>query len=571
MEEYAGSASKLLGLGFDKLTNPSGTIIGYELPADSPVYTEVETPTGNMRIYRGTTQEMQPLSDLQQQVRDSITAPTESGYAAGIHLTLAKDFVDDLENGESVIVSSPSEQAKGFRNLFTHPEYENPLYLAPSQLENGANIRQAYGGYVGLSDAAESGGKLVEGTPGQYSGVEIRLTKDNVLLPDEYAEMTGTQKELANLQNRVAKGKLSDSLTQQMQDYYNQYADYARSQGKAAIVAPENVWLPSGETQLVVQAGAVMERGGSPYNLWTIGPNKGRFQNIPILENTAPSVIQGHIVPAEVRAVLPYATEEAAQEAQIKPIPTLSPEQSIAGQTPEIPQTVMMAPAESSISSPMQSIASQQYNLYLRNSGLVSPSQAALISASIPASLDQVSNITSSYLNESMPGLPAGSIGTITHSVANSLISELPDALSLNREIPLSSSIDNVLSQNTYLASSLNTEQIQELSDVISQLYLSQVESVNTFPNSPSLIPPNTQGNPSDRKEERKLIPFSGRKYTPSVATMLFPGLNTEGITDINSPLLGIGIRPEPKYLNEESQEELGLRPRRLRSAVVYG
>ena len=47
---------------------------------------------------------------------------------------------------------------------------------------------------------------------------------------------------------------------------------------------------------------------------------------------------------------------------------------------------------------------------------------------------------------------------------------------------------------------------------------------------------------------------------------MLFPGLNTEGITDINSPLLGIGIRPEPKYLNEESQEELGLRPRK----VVY-
>ena len=170
-----------------------------------------------------------------------------------------------------------------------------------------------------------------------------------------------------------------------------------------------------------------------------------------------------------------------------------------------------------------------------------------------------------------MPGLPAGSIGSITHSVATAISSELPDALSLNREIPLSNSIDNVLSQNTYLASSLSPEQIQELSNILSQIYLSEVESVNSFPSTPLPYLGYAEPTPIPKKESRQLIPFSGRKYTPSVATMLFPGLNTEGITDINSPLLGIGIRPEPKYLNEESQEELGLRPRRLRSAVVYG
>ncbi len=162
LTEEAGSIYGLGKAGIMKAIAPGTTTTGMELPS-SDIYAEVTTPEGqNLRIYRGTTQEVQSLNDLEKQVKQSINVPPESGYATGIHMTLNRDVLNDLKNGGTLVVQSPVELGKGFRSLFATDQFGNPLYLAPSKAEGAVNVEQAYGGYVGLGENAESSGKVVK-------------------------------------------------------------------------------------------------------------------------------------------------------------------------------------------------------------------------------------------------------------------------------------------------------------------------------------------------------------------------------------------------------------------------
>jgi hypothetical protein len=286
--EPISSAGGLARAGLTRAIFPETTRIVFENPENLESFGTAEFPSGQqINLLRGTTQKMQPISNLETQISKTVQANPDQ--AQFIQVSPTADLYNQLKNGGTGYVSAPVSFGKGFRNLFSNDEFGNPLYVSAPNLQNGQPISQAYLGYAFGGPESEAIGKA-----GSNVAYGLRFSQTPIT-PEEYASVSGQTDILNNIRQAYQNGN-GGSVIPVAQNFYSGYEDYARSQGQPLYSAPQT-FLENGETEAVIAPGTVIS--GTPdsqLNTFIIRPNQGIYQNTPlasIIPTTQRFVSQG--------------------------------------------------------------------------------------------------------------------------------------------------------------------------------------------------------------------------------------------------------------------------------------
>ena len=416
-EEGIESATGLGTAVINKAINPEGTKITLQNPSGSPTLSKAQfnTPEGeyNLELYpsTGAKPKYLPASKLEQQTTEA--GQENPKLAQGIHTTQNKPFYQESQG--TTYVGAPAEQGKGFRQIATVDKFGNPLYgSTPKVDENGQVINRAYLGYGTGENNAESSGKEAVANPNKAYGLRFNIA--DAVRTDDYAQISNTQNELADIRAGIANG---DPDVARAKQYYQQYENYARSQG-VPLASPVTAFYPSSEQEIVIAPGTVTEGvPNSNLNSFVIRPNQGILKGVPIAENILPSTLQYY-----THAITPLPTflsqeqlESINKNGEAQTFGNQA-ERNIAEQVPSIAQSV-----PNSVSSALPSIPTNVSQPTSFNQNLSTVPSITSVPLSLPSSVAPPISVPENIYSSpsEIPPIPSSNNTSIVPSIIPSI------------------------------------------------------------------------------------------------------------------------------------------------------